>query len=199
MSKEIVNGIIGIALIIGMFKVFSNTMSATPDTRPTTSAPTAGESFRPLGVEDLYKFVGINHISRDRFLSSTNEVERGSIRRMRGEALCREMNSRFFEGWFGVVSDVSTSSNGQNLDRVIIEISDYVTLSDNSVYRPGSSMHSTFLTDVTVGTSVLFSGELKYHDRGSVSDCFQERSVFLRGGMTNPRYTMVISSISSLE
>jgi len=185
---------------IGFWIYSAVTGPETPEKRPITNAATAGEELRPLGPDARDPFVETVSLHRDAYLNAENDVQRGVVRKSRGESLCQTFSSRFFRNWPGRLTWVSTTSDGQTVDRIKVELSDFgdndeVAIEDSNHYEPGTLMHETLLNDVSPGDPVVVSGEFRYDTDDDVSDCFYEESISLSGGMTDPEYRAKFSSI----
>lgn len=171
-----------------------------PERRPFTNEEVVGESLRPLGQDAQRPFVETVSRHRDAYLNADNEVQKGVVRKSRGESLCKTFSSRFFEDWRGKLVDVTTTSDGQTVDRIRVKLVDYgwaddLSIEDGGHYEPGTLMHETLLNDVSPGDQVVVSGEFRYDHDDDVSDCFYERNTWLSGGMTDPDYSASFSSI----
>lgn len=207
MSKDLDAADVGRLIVfggIGLWIYFAFSGPDTPEKRPITHVATAGEELRPLGPDARDPFVEIATRHRDAYRKTGNGVEKGVIRKERGEALCRTFDSRFFEQWPGKLVGLSTTSDGQEVDLIRVELESYgggddVTIEDDTRYEPGTLMHETLLNEVAAGDAVTVSGEFRYDTDDDISDCFYERSITLSGGMTDPDYSATFSSVRPLD
>lgn len=190
-------------IVLGIIAYIYVLWTDKPETRPITNAPLAGEESRPLGDAELAMFIDIVARHRQAFEETDSEVTQGLIRKLRGEAICKNLVSRYFNSWFGRVMDVSTSANGQTIDKIEVALarngfSDYLTIVDTSGHKPGSRLYNTLLNDVKVGDLVVFNGEFRYDHDNVVSDCFRETRVTLRGGMKEPAFAARIFAMKAV-
>lgn len=195
-TRDVIQGSIVIgALVYGYFA-----LTDTPDTRPITNTPLAEESSRPLMPDDRDQLIAIVAKNRRAFLDSNNDVERGLIRKRRGEEICTALTSRFFKSWIGVVHKVSTSLNGQEVSNIEVDlvqrsIGGNLSIVDRTNYPPGSRIHTIMLNDVKEGDMVFVDGEFRYDNDSLVSDCFYETSLSMSFGMDSPSYQATFADI----
>lgn len=131
--------------------------------------------------------------------SAENDMQIGGIKASRDSALCDVIGDRSADGWVGIVSNVTSNSDGKGV--LEIEIANNVTLKtwNNDFSDSGydtlieqSSQIFEAASSLKEGDVIIFSGS--FADGGK--ECIKEASLSLRGKVLEPEYIFKFSNIS---
>ena len=192
--SEITNRLIFAAIGAWVYSAVTDEAACiAPERRPITHGQIFEEGLRPLGPEAQKTFVETVSRHRDAYLDADNAYPGRVYRRSRANSLCQTFNSRFFRGWQGELVDVTTTSDGQTIDQIKVELRDFgdgdlVAIAGTIPEAGGTSIHDPLFHDMRPGDPVVVSGEFSYDHDDDISDCYDERSTSLSSGMTDPEY-----------
>jgi hypothetical protein len=181
-----------IALIVAFVLIFGdNALVLIFGDKSNTSAPKPVVASRVIPSDEASFISIVQEAHRAYSAAGSNELRAGSTRPARAKKLCAAFRGLKVTGWSGVVSQLSTNSDGHGV--VVIDIADDVQIGtwNNSV---SDSFHHTLLDpesplyhlalSLQKGSPVKFSGEFFRKD----SDCFYESSITMSGSMTQPQF-----------
>lgn len=147
---------------------------------------------------DQKRFMELVALRRDKHNAAPNEMAAGAERPARAADICGEIKSPKVTNWVGYIDTLS--SNGDGLGVLTVTIGDKVavatwnnSLSDGSqgtLISPNSDVFAS-ASKLKKGMPVRFSGTL-FPNR---TDCFQEKSMTLRGSMTSPEFVFRFASV----
>lgn len=150
--------------------------------------------------ENQSLFVGVVELARDKYLSGSNDLAKGSARISRKEELCAVVGTSTEGEWVGVVETLST--NGDGLGVLSVKIAPHITVStwnnslsdvgSDTLIAPSSQVYKIAL-GLKEGDLVRFSGTFF----PSNNDCISEQSVTLEGSMEDPEFTIKFESLSA--
>lgn len=149
--------------------------------------------------ESQKKFLAIVDQARHSYKTGKNDLQRGAARPDRAEATCGLLRGRKADKWVGKISEISTNGDGWGV--MTIEIGKDVSvgtwnnslsdISDKSLISPKSPVFRR-ATKMAVGDIVIFSGTFPQSD----TDCIREKSLTLRGSITEPGYVIRFSELA---
>jgi hypothetical protein len=139
--------------------------------------------------------------ARESYLKAPNELAAGGTRSARQQAICNAVVNQQANDWIGRVETLTSNGDGKGV--VSLSVTQYMHVStwnnavsdviDQTLIDPNSSVFKD-LVSLKVGDLVKFSGQFS----SSRTDCVGEKSVTLRGSMTDPAFTMRFTSIRKL-
>lgn len=172
--------------------------SATPSVVVETSAG-AGQLVLP---PDQEKFLQAIADAQEVYDSAETDLQQSNALRERDEALCRILDSRRFNDWMGVVSDIG--ANGEGKAYVDIEIDDGVRFGTWS-NAFSDIMHNTLidrqsrnfevLLGLAPGDTVRFSGRLFDGD----DTCLYGKNITETFYMIDPQFLMRLERIEAIS
>lgn len=138
---------------------------------------------------------------RQQYEAATNEMRQGATRPARAKAICAAVNSPNIKGWISTVNALSTNSEGRGVIEIMVAEDVRIKTWSNSfsdmfgktLIEPGTPLYES-LMDLKVGDRVSFDGTF-LQDK---TDCFEEKSMTMRGSMTDPEFLMRFSRIVAL-
>jgi hypothetical protein len=178
----------GIAAVLGL-----------ASTVPSVPALAAGDPPKP---RDEINFISTVSDFRTQYNSGGNEMQRGSTRVFRKDAICERLHDLNVTNWIGKVTRLTTNGDGNGI--VNVEIADDLTLETNNnsisdALNPTMiSPHSPLFQKVAslhVNQLVRFSGNFFE----SSSDCILELSLTISGSMNKPEFEFRFSDIASAD
>ncbi|MGH9682716.1 MAG: hypothetical protein ACRD4S_03775 [Candidatus Acidiferrales bacterium] len=131
---------------------------------------------------------------------ASNEFQKSTIRKERGEAIAQILRSRFVDDWVGQVSAMHTTSDGLGVlsvklpGSVEIEVetmnNSLSDIGDNTLIATGSPLYNQ-VADLAVGDKVTFSGRFASRDM----DYIEEESITEEGSMTAPGFIFTFTNV----
>jgi hypothetical protein len=133
------------------------------------------------------------------YQNGQTEMQKGASRPMRAQAICRALPGRRAQNWIGTISNIDTNGEGKGV--LVIQIADGITVEtwnnslsdvmDHTLIEATSSVFTSAL-QLKQGQRVRFSGTFL----PSETDCIEERSLSLRGSVTEPAFILRFEAIS---
>jgi hypothetical protein len=179
-----------------------------------TSQTAAGEVPSLSLPRDQQMFVRAVFDARGRYEAGTTELQKGSARPWRAQAICNAFRSPTvwyarngaeyldFEGWVGKLTELSTNSDGDGV--LSIEIAPKVWLKtwnnslsdigDHTLIKPDTHLYRDLMA-FTKGKYVSFSGSFIK----SGTDCVRERSMTIEGSMTEPEFIVRFTTVDAMN
>jgi hypothetical protein len=128
---------------------------------------------------------------RHRYESASNEFQKSALRRNRGQALSQILSDRNVQNWIGVVSSMTTTSDGHGSIALKVPETAPLTIktwnnghsdvADGTLISPESPVYEQ-VSRLAIGTTVVFSGSFL----SSEMDYVEEASVTEEGSMMEP-------------
>jgi hypothetical protein len=146
-------------------------------------------------------FIAIISRSQQQYKEGQNELQRGSVRPSRANALCSTVGTTISR-WIGKLESLSTNGDGKGV--LSIKIADHLHLktwnnslsdiSDRTLIESDTPLYRTLLT-MKAGDTVRVEGELI----SGGPDCFREGSMTLGGAVQDPEFIVRFSRIDRVE
>ncbi len=151
---------------------------------------------------DQKSFISIVDGARSQYRSSENDMAKGSSRITRRKALCSNFLSPNIRQWVGVITELSSNSDGNGVlsvrigDKISVKTwnNAFSDIGSGTLINSDSSMYA-LIKSMKVGDSVIFSGSFIEGNK----DCFGEQSLTLDGSMTEPEFTFKFQTVSPLK
>jgi len=148
----------------------------------------------PTQLDFLDTIVG----ARTSYLDAKTDFQKGVLRPARAKSICASLKSMQVKDWGGEVVKLTTTSDGWGVIAVQIgpdivlqtAFADFSDMGRGTLIKPGNKLFEV-LGRLDKGDLVRFSGEFFPAE----ADCVDERSVTMRGAMTEPAFIFKFSSI----
>jgi hypothetical protein len=153
---------------------------------------------------DEAKFVNIVMLARQAWIDAPNDLARNGMRAARAAQLCQADPSLLAANWSGRIVSISPNGFpdyfGKKSAQIVIGLTSNLTLSTPSaplinnpemMVEAGSPIYVTAST-LRAGQPVRFSAAFF-----SGTDCMQETSLTISGGMTNPQFKIRLTALAA--
>jgi len=152
--------------------------------------------------EGQKRFIAAIESGRAAFRAGRNEMAQGASRPARATDICSAIKDARASNWIGQIAKLSSNSDGLGVLQIRIApdvhietwgnaLSDY---GDNTLISPKSPVFAAAV-QMENGQWVTFSGTFVR----SSTDCVRERSLTIRGSMTEPSFIMRFRSVSTFN
>jgi hypothetical protein len=191
---------IGLISIAACVLVACGESSSTPSR---SEAPYSGGAIiAPVLPVSETEFINAVSTAQHGSPQAENDMQRGGIKAIRDEGICRVLASIDFraEDWVGTVTKIDSNSDGKGV--MAISLSRHLTLmtwnndlsdiSDNTLIQPRTELFQT-ASLLKEGQQVTFSGGF-IPDR---DNCIKEASLTLRGKLNDPEFIFRFSSVAN--
>lgn len=202
-------GIAALVVIGLIIAVAGHNTAGTPSGAPDGATASVGSSPNPIDSavharpDDEVAFVAAVDAAKSAYEQASNDMVKGGTRGQRKSAVCRSLHGLNVTDWTGVVSDLSTNSEGKGVLTIDLGDGTKVQTWNNAISDAGSDtlIESTTplfntLTKLAKGDAVKFSGSFFDDD----TDCVRELSfVSLNTSMTNPAFLMRFTDVEAMS
>lgn len=193
---------VGLLIIIGLGLYWLAQMQSkeTTEAVAVSSSPSSPSVVVPL-TEDQRKFAQAIAQAKAAFAAAPNDLAAGGVRAARRSAVCEVLPSSLrVQDWGGRIATLSSNSDGMGVFGVTFLGVGLATWNNSLSDMDGSTMIDPTsplfqkLSTMKVGTTVKFSGSFFR----SAVDCAREKSLTLRGSMTDPDYLFRFTSVDEV-
>lgn len=135
--------------------------------------------------------------------NASNDMQKSTLRRNRGNDICALLQSENVQNWVGTISSLDSTGDGRGILELTISSDLSLGTTNNSMSEsmessptmiPAGSALFTAVSAMKTGDTVVFSGNFLRNSTNG--DCFEELSMTTDGSLTSPEFTFRFSSVS---